>query len=233
MASKSPDVEALLVESLEQLRGDPRLFLGAATWLKVYGALVDGHQLVRLLEERKSATSSALLGALLTASTSPHLKGLLARCQPLLAEEILFDVMADNPILSSKVEAGALPEIRRWGLLVDDLTLKPDALRPSSWVLRMNPELQIRALLGANLRAAILNRLLQNPTPPSISHLARDLGRSYASVHAAVGALLAAGLVHQEAKGRAQLLRVPEDVSRWLFAYPAALTPKLRREAAA
>lgn len=234
MAKTSPDLEALLVESLEHFRGDSRLFLGAATWLKSYGSLVDGHRLAQLLEERVTPLTSAILGALLTAASSPHLKGLLARCQALETEELLFEVMATNPVLRSKVEAGAFPEIRRLGLLVDDLTLKPDALRPTSWVLRQNPELQVRALLGANLRASVLNHLLGSPTTsPSISRLARDLGRSYPSVHAAVGALLSAGLVHQEARGREQILSVPEDVSRWLSAYPAALAPRARREAAA
>ena len=233
VASSASNLEAILVASLQQARGDSRLFLGAATWLHSYGFLVDGYDLVRRMGKTFSPPHSSLLAVLVSASSSPHLKGLLAHCEALPEEEILFDVMQQNEILRTKVTSSAIPRIRQWGLLVDDLELKPDSLRPISWVLRMNPELRIRALLGANLRAAVLNRLLTGPPPSSLSSLARELDRSYPSVHAATGALLAAGLIHRETSGRAIRIHVPSEISDWLSSYPASVAPENRKGAAA
>lgn len=233
IAASPPNLEGILLTSLQQVRKEPRLFLGAATWLHEYGFLVDGHELIRRLEMATSPPASALLAALVTASSSPHLKGLLSRCEALPEEEILFEVLGQKEVLRAKVTAAAIPGIRRWGLLVDDLELKPNSLRPSSWVLRMNPELRIRALLGANLRAALLYRLLTGSSPSSLSSLARELGRSYPAVHSAIGALRTAGLIQCETSGRSIHVRVPSDIKAWLSRYPATLAPKNRRDSAA
>ncbi len=232
-ASSPPFLEEVLVESLEEVREDPRLFLGAATWLHSYGVLVDGHQLSRRLKEVGSKDSSALLAALIVASSSPHLKGLLASCKALSKEEILFTAMNKKKFLRERVAAEAIPEIRKWGFLVDDLTLKPDALRPSSWVLRNNPDLKVRALLGANLRSAVWNWVRSRKEPLSISEVSRGIDRPYPSIHAAVGTLLAAGMLRRETKGRATMVSIPKDIEEWISSYPAALTPKDRKERAA
>lgn len=232
MAASPPQLEELLLASLGEVREDPRLFLGVATWLQSYGFLLDGHHLVKL-RGKISGEHSALLGALLTASSNPHLKGLLGSCEPLGEEEILFRVMEEREVLRERVQTGALPEIRRWGFLVEDLTLKPDALRPSSWVLRQNPELKIRALLGANLRGSVVHHLIEAGRGLSISALAREIRRPYPSVHAAVQALVSVGMLEREEKGRSVLVSVPRDVAAWLMGYPAALAPRVRRELAA
>jgi len=220
-AEEELDLEAAIVSALGVARDDSRLFVGVATWLHRYGAFVDGRGLMRQLAPGPSPETSAVLGALITASRAPTLRGLLARCEPLPRQEPLFNIMT-VPALHAKVREQALPEYERWGFLVDSMALKPNALRPPSWVLRMNPTLRVRALLGANVRTAIFARVLEKGPPASLSALARELDRSYPSVHSAVRTLVAAGLLERSARGRAASVRVPNEIAAWLADYPGA-----------
>ncbi len=226
-AEVEPDLEEAIATALVFVRVDPRLFVGLATWLHRYGSLVDGHLLVRRLTLHPSPEERAVLGALITASSAPSLRGLRGRCQPLTQRAPLFHIM-DRPVLRSKVQKEALPEYLKWGFHVDNMVLKPEALRPPSWVLRMNPALRIRALLGANVRAAVVTRLLAKGPAPSLSALARELGRSYPSIHAAVASLVAAGLLEQVASGRALGVRLPDGMADWLADYPGVRPPPIQ-----
>lgn len=227
-AEEEPDLEQAIVSALAVVRDDPRLFVGVATWLHRYGAFVDGHRVVAKLGSESSPETSAVLGALITASAAPSLRGLRARCEPLPQLEPLFRIMA-SPVLRNRVEQHALPEYEEWGFLVDTLELKSRALRPPSWVLRTNPTLLVRAVVGPGARAAVFDSVLRDGPPPSLAALARGLDRSYPSVHAAVGALVAAGLLERDSRGRAINVRVPEDVAVWLAEYPGAMKPARRQ----
>jgi len=176
---ESVELEATIFDTLGAVRDDSRLFWGAATWLHRYGSLVDGRRLGILLDEVSDAeTISPILAALLVASKSPHLKGLLKRCTALPATEPLFHVRGKNPAGLADLTERALPTYLRWGFLLADEILKPDALRPTSWVLRENPDLLTRALLGADLRAEVFNTLRVRDEGLTASELARHLDRS-------------------------------------------------------
>jgi hypothetical protein len=220
-AEEPAELEATIVSSLPLVRDDARLFVGIATWLHRYGGLVDGHLLARALSGQ-GPREKALLGALFAASSCPGLRGWQARWDPLPEEEILFSVMARNRVLRSKVEAGSLPRFRKWGFLVDEFALKPAALRPPSWVLRMNPELKLRAVLGPGLRAEVVSHLLRHGPADSVSALSRSLGRPYPTVHAAVSGLLALGQLSATTRGRSTAVEVPRDIAEWIDSFPGA-----------
>ncbi|MBI3890447.1 MAG: hypothetical protein HY303_02840 [Candidatus Wallbacteria bacterium] len=226
-AAQGPvDPEELILRSASEGPRDARLFWGAASWLKRYGDLVDGRRLRRKLGKD---AGSAVLAALVLASESIELKGLLERCQPLRKPRPLFEVMESTSVLREKVEKGALPEFRRWGLLVDEVSLNLDMLRPASWVLRQNRNLLVRALLGANLRADLLDTLLSAKAPLTASDLHRLHGRQYASVHASLSALALTNWVARRQDGNRLFYSVPQDIQDWLEHFPGAEPPAKRR----
>lgn len=230
-AAKEPvDLEGLILRTASVVSRDARLFWGAASWLKRYGELVDGRRLGRKLGKD---VGSAHLAALVIASEAPALKGLLTKCRPLRKHRPLFDVMASSPVLRDKVEKGALPEFRRWGLLLDELSLNLDSLRPVSWVLRQNRGLLIRAVLGASLRAELFDTLLARAMPLTASELRRLHERQYASVHASLSALELTNWVSRRQEGNRILYWIPEDIRNWIEHFPGAQPPGKRLSRAA
>lgn len=220
------DLEVLILRSALEGPRDARLFWGAASWLNRYGTLVDGR---RLRSELGRGPGSPVLAALIVASESSGLRGLLAKCQPFRKRRSLFDVMESTPVLRQKVENGALPAFLKWGLLLDEVSLNLDMVRPASWVLRGNRNLLVRAILGANLRADLLDTLLSASEPITASDLHRFHGRQYASVHAALSALALTNWVVRNQDGGRVLYSVPQDIREWLEHYPGAAAPAERQ----
>jgi len=214
------DLEALLLETAKLVRTDARLFWGVASWLHVYGNLVDG----RLLSNMLSKTPPpAAFAALVIASECPQLTALLRRCKPTAPPLPLFEVMTTSNILRDKVTRAHLPQFAAWGFLVDEVQLRPEALRPATWLYRNNHALLIRAILGAGLRAQILTVLIDDGAPSTASDLARRLGRQYASVHGTLGCLRLSNLVDVERCGNRLVYSVPTAVIDWLLAFPGAV----------
>lgn len=216
------DLEELVLRSADESPRDPRLFWGAASWLARYGDLVDGRRLSWKLGRAKGRPE---LAALIVASRCHGLRGLLTRCARLPRPRPLFDIVASTPFLENRVRAGALPQFRDWGLLLDEVCLCPDAIRPLSWILRHNRNLLLRAVIGADLKAELLAALLNSSEPQTASELCRRQGRQYASVHAALHGLSVPGLVHASRDGNRVLYRVPSEVLEWLELFPGARSP--------
>ena len=217
------DLEELLLETAKKGSKDSRLFWGAASWLACYGELVDGRRLATKLAGEDGA---AELAALLVAGGASSLKGILQKCRRRRPASPLFDIDATNPVLKRKVKAGALTEFLEWGLWVDETSLCLDAVRPSKWVLRQNRNLLIRAVLGAGLRAELLNRLVEEERGVTAAELQRSEGRQYASVHGALSSLALANLVTREIVGRRVLYEVPGAVRDWLASHPGVARVK-------
>jgi hypothetical protein len=211
------DLEEALILSLAKIQEDPRLFWGIASWLHEYGSLVDGRRLSLIWSQR---STSPLLAALIVASRSPFLRSLLRCCRPFASPQPLFSEMASNPVLHNKVQKGALPQFLRWGILLDDWSLRLDAIRPRSWVFRHNPYLRLRALMGADLRSEVFWTISQARKALTASDLGRCLHRQYASVHATLAQLWVGGLLERQGEGRRVLYSVPKRVLFWLKTRP-------------
>ncbi len=211
------DLEESIISSLTELQRDPRLFWGIASWLHQYGSLVDGRRLSLRWNHR---STSPLLAALIVASRSPFLRPLLRCCRPFPSPRPLFLEMASHPVLLAKVRNGALPPFLKWGLLLDDWSLRPDAIRPRSWVFRQNPHLRLRAFMGADLRSEVFWTLSKSSRSLTASDIGRSLHRQYASVHATLAQLWVGGLLEKHGEGRRVMYTVPRKVLSWLEAWP-------------
>ncbi|HEU4454939.1 MAG TPA: winged helix-turn-helix domain-containing protein [Longimicrobium sp.] len=220
-ARAAVDVEDLLVRSAVQAPADARLFAVAATWLSIHHHLVDMRRLGRMLEALEGM-SSAAAGAMLSVANEEARSARLAaaerHCRPLAEPRVFFEQTAASPVLSTFARDNALPVFARWGLWHDELSLKPDAVRPVGWILEHCPELRIRALLGAGLDGEIVEALRARPR--SIAELAREAGTTYAATHEATARLVARGLVeHRRETGRTEM-GIPAAVASWLDAFP-------------
>lgn len=224
-AARRVDVEELIVRTAAAAPADPRLFWVAASWLSVHQALVNP----RRLGGRMAASDRlglAVAGAMLDvarehAAPGTQLTAALGHCSPLDSPRPLFDVFAENPVLLRKVRDGALPQLARWGLWQDDISLRTDAVRPVSWVLAHCPEFRSRAIFGANLEAEVLDLLLA--IPATVADLAEILGMTYAAVHEAAARLASRGWLARERNGRRQVLAVRDEIHAWIEVFPGAV----------
>lgn len=229
--ARSPvDLEDLLVRSAVQAPADARLFAVAATWLSVHHHLVNVRRLGRMLdalEGMPSAAAGAMLSAANEEARSARLATAARHCRPLAEPRVFFERVAASPVLSTFARENTLPVFAHWGLWHDELTLKPDAVRPVGWVLEHCPELRVRALLGAGLDGEIVEALRVGPC--SITELARDTGATYAATHEATTRLVARGLVeHRRRTGRTEVA-IPAEVGSWLDAFPGGSSPRVSR----
>lgn len=164
-APRPVDLEGLVVETAAVARADERLFVMAASWLAAYHFLVDGAKLARSIRDHMAGgdgaeVASAVTGALLALArtAAPHAAALaagVAECRPLAPTgdpgplPPLFTILNDHPGLLALVRREALPLYAAWGFAHNDRTLKPNAIRPLSWVLRHAPELRPLAMTAS------------------------------------------------------------------------------------
>lgn len=222
------DLERLIVRTAGTAPRDYRLFFLPASWLAVHFELVNARRLGTLLD-RLEGTVSAVAGAMFSvalraAGTSNQLEAAAARCRPLEGPpEPLFEASFRVPVLREKVREEALPLFRRWGLLHDEISMKPGAVRPIRWIRRNCPELRLRELVGASLESDILQRTLGEAR--SATELSRALDASYSATHEAADRLVRRGLLERGREGRARPLQVPVEVADWFLAYPNGAEP--------
>jgi hypothetical protein len=213
-----------VVRTLAAAPADPRLFWVAASWLAVHAALVNSRRLAAMLADA-DPRSLAVGGALFSlarehAPPATQLDTAIRHGRALPTPRPLFEVMEQTPVLLAKVRDGALPVFARWGLWQDDISLRPGAVRPVSWILERCPEFRSRALFGANLEAEVMDVLLA--LPATVQDMAEILGMAYAAVHEAASRLVARGWLRRDRQGRRQVLGVREEMRGWIEAFPAA-----------
>ena len=141
----TPDLERLLVRTVNACAENHRLLILSITWLTTYGHLIDLHRLQRLVEEKVVGEPQAILGFLLEDAVAqgadPGLQSVSASCRPLAQPLPLARIQRENEKLRNLASRTATKRPRRWGLWAPTIALKPEALRPASWVVAQNPSL--------------------------------------------------------------------------------------------
>lgn len=114
-----------------------------------------------------------------------------------------FDIERTNDALWQRAKRRASATSRRWGLWIEPIRLKYDALRPASWMVRQNPSLAFRADFKGDLRATIILVLQAAPeSGESVSELARQCGASRTAVVNALEDLELGQRIRRERHGR-------------------------------
>jgi len=197
----SPDLERLLLETARQLSNQSRLFSMAASWLVAYGPLVAKHRLKRLITAELHADHQPALGLLLeTAVELGATRELLiaaAVCRPASTASPLFAAYRLDETMVALAKSTATARSRTWGTWAPQMHLKPDIIRPPSWLLTHNETYAARAIRKGDLRCSILESLRRDAhgQAESEAHLARLSGATRAAVRKALAALILEGEV--------------------------------------
>lgn len=188
------DLEQLLVDTARQCPADPRLFIQAVTWLSRYSTFVAAHRVKRLALEQLDPADQATLGLLIESAIEHGAQKYLRKVvAPGLATAPvpgpLFDI--DREWLTDGLEAEATDLSKQWGRWCQAVQLKPDTLRPASWVLAKNPAFRERAVRKGDLRSSILETLGRDvDAPVSERELARLCAATPVAVRQALSELL-------------------------------------------
>lgn len=172
--SRGPlDLEQLLVDTAKECPADPRLFIEAVIWLTQYGTFVAAHRLKRLALEQLEAEDQATLGLLIETAVEHGAQKYLRKIVTTSLETApepgpLFEV--DRDWYADNVKEDATTLSQEWGRWCQKIELKPDTLRPASWILDKNPSFRERAVRKGDLRASILETL-QRDVDEAVSEL--------------------------------------------------------------
>lgn len=166
------DPEALLLFTCSMGRHDPRLFDEVLDWLQENGQFISVTRLKRIMQAESSAGKPVLgaIAALLAkGAEAPRWKQLAETIRPLDDPEPLFYNEAGEPIA---VLGEPEPHFAHYGYLRGPLRLRgySQKFRPTE---PANLLLQLRALLGMNVRCEIVAYLLTHETAHP-SQVARD-----------------------------------------------------------
>jgi hypothetical protein len=220
------DLERLLVDSAVVAPGDAELFWKAASWLATHYKLVDTRRLGRFLDDL-SGVSSAVAGAMVDVALeqSPAARSLRSartHCRVLYTPKPLFTATRRTHVSAGVAWKTWLPLFKRWGLRHDQMSLVVDEVQPIHWVMTNCPELRVRALLGADLEAAVLEALFEEPA--TITDLAKHLDATRAAVHDAVMSLVGRGLLLRPTEGYRREVSVRPAIRDWISDFPALAT---------
>jgi hypothetical protein len=205
-ASRTPDIETLLIDTSRVLPAFPRLFAMMVSWLVRYHRLICRHRLAALAERIETPESSAVLGYVLTAAgrlaQSDHFNLAVKLCRPLSKPQPLFNVYRRNSTMTKLARRQADPLGIAWGLWAPPERLYDDAIQPPAWVMDHNPSLKSRAMFGGQLAASILTTLKTNPgAGKSESALSRACRATRRSVRDALEHLELCRLIERQRLG--------------------------------
>jgi hypothetical protein len=210
------DPDALLLFSCTVARYDARLFDAMLDWLTINGRYISVQRIKRMLKEEIFAGEMVLRAVAAATSTTDHQmkwKGLTSQSGPVRArEESLFLLKNGTPLpVVREPEHGFLA----YGLLRDRLEARGVAapFRPE---LRENVLLRLRAFLGVNARAEILQFLLLNRRG-SPRAMAKDLYYSRAAVTKTLAEMSQSGFVVSRTEGRHRFYSLFPETWKELF----------------
>ncbi len=214
---RTPDVERLVVDTAACVSEAARLLGMAVTWLQRHAAFVCRHRLAALAAEIHDEEASAALGYILTLAKTEgqlaHYNLAIEQCQGCSPARPLFAVYRTSPALQELARQQSDPLAKPWGLWAPPERRYTDAIRPTSWILKRNPSLRLRGLLGGQLSASIVATLQDDPhAGRSETALARACHATRKATRDALDQLELGQLVRREPQGRAVRIRLSSSL---------------------
>lgn len=207
------DLEALLTDTAAHLNQNPRLLVMTVTWLCEHHDIVDVGQLA-LQAARLRGRDAAALGLLLqTAQTfigEEIFAAILSGLEPCRPAQPLYDVYRGPRPMEAMAKDSASTLSRRWGLWAPPLdSLKPNALRPPSWIAAHNRAFVLRRLLKGDVRCKVMTALAERGFDNvSETELTRHAQCTRRAMHLALENLHASGLIVRHRHGRRYAIRL-------------------------
>tara|TARA_E500000318_G_scaffold14854_5_gene14972 strand:+ start:125328 stop:126065 length:738 start_codon:yes stop_codon:yes gene_type:complete len=199
---ETPDLERLLIDTARKCPDNARLLPLAVTWLVEYGQFVARHRLKRLVQTELEPEPQAVLGLIIEEAVrhgaTRELLIVSEECHPLSPAAPLSRAQRDNASVAHISERRASELSQKWGVWTPPVELKPDAVRPVTWLLDQNNEYRERVIRKGDLRVSIIETLRRDVPGHSVASeaaLSRLSGATRAAVRKALDALRLEGVI--------------------------------------
>tara|TARA_R110000782_G_scaffold12913_3_gene38244 strand:+ start:35912 stop:36640 length:729 start_codon:yes stop_codon:yes gene_type:complete len=202
----APDVERTLLDTVRVIPNAPHLIPLVVTWLAEHGLGVARHRLKHLAIVGLTPEHRPVLGLLLDEAVAhgapAELRIIRDICQPAANPGPLVAAFRAHPALIDVAESEASERSRQWGVWLPPVQLKPDAIRPASWIREHNPSWAARVVRRGDLRASIIEslRLDFDGHAPAVAAIAEKTAATRLAVNSAVQALEREGAVRHAPK---------------------------------
>ena len=212
-------IEELIARTTVLGRRDPRLIHGMVAWIARFGDLLN----ISLLRKAVSSSDGAVLGAVLESAVGaggdPRLSRVLRACRPKAEPELMFPHAGRFPSVRLQALTAGDAICAKWNVCCVEMPVKSDILFGREYVLKHNPELRRRALLGCNMKSAILELLLQRGAA-TITEIMKATGFRYPAIHHEVSILTRDFFLDATKQGRKRVLRLRPSIRDYLSSVP-------------
>lgn len=198
------DLEKTIIDTARVYHDHPKLLFGMRAWLLRHHDLVNGNRLIRMIKkESKTAVLGAIIESILKAHPRSDLKYVMKYCTPLVKKEFLFRVISESKVLADWNRKENLAVWKKWGLISREMDDMEGAIKPRQTVLKNNPNLLLRVLFGAGVKAEILSYFMEKKEG-NAHQIAQERDLSYERVYTELMSFKEAGLVSEEKSGLAR-----------------------------
>jgi hypothetical protein len=213
------DPERLIIETTHVGRYEGRLFKAMLTWIRNFHDLVNVQRLIHFVNDADLPVLGAAFDIAMQNGADHRLATVLKYCKPYENYQVLFKEGDEFGVYERNQKEFAREEFLKWGLYCTAVEFYNDAMNDKKQIIRDNPLLAIRALVGTNIRAEILFMLLNN-VRIHISALAKKLGYAYSPVYKEAISLASSGFLCVEKYGRVKVLFMSEKFAKYLLLLP-------------
>lgn len=213
------DPELLIIETTHSGRYEGRILKAMLTWIRNYHDLINIQRLRHFINTADTAVLGAVFEIAIKNGADPRLKTIIKYCKPNNNPEVLFKTGDEFGVYDNNQKEFARDEYLKWGLYCTMVEFYEDAMLDKKRILKKNPLLAIRALIGPNIRAEILFSLL-NSSRIHIKALSTRLGYAYSPVYKEILSLASSGFINIEKFGRVKVLSLSEQFAGYLNCLP-------------
>jgi hypothetical protein len=143
-AEQTPDIELLLLDTARVGPGNSRLIVLSASWLALYGDVINGDRLARLIGDKLEPDVQPVLGFTLewardhADTKSLRFDAAIGSLRVTDNPRALADIEQSNATFSRLAEERASTLSRKWGRWFIDFEIKRSAIRPIEWIVDQN-----------------------------------------------------------------------------------------------
>jgi DNA-binding transcriptional ArsR family regulator len=220
--SEDVDLEQLIIDTTQAVPFDPTLLWGMISWIINYADLINIHRLLRKSALADIPVLGVTCDIAMQNNADKKLHYILNKCTASNPHRILFNVMTETSVAQEHEKTDSLPVFTKWGLYCSTVTIKNDMLLNRERICKENPQLGIRALFGANVRADILFSL-KKIKETHLCELARIIGMSYQPVYAEIENLARNNLVSIRLCGRNKMASLTPRMEKLLKIFPGGV----------
>jgi len=215
------DPEKLIIETTHFGRYEGRLLKAMITWIRDFHDLINVQRLLHFTKDADLPVLGAVFDIGVKNGANHRLQTVLKHCEQYSEPQVLFKNDDEFGVYAENQKEFGRKEYLKWGLYGTMIEFYDDAMLDRKVVLRKNPLLALRALIGPNIRSEILFEL-EHVTRIHIRALARKIGYAYSAVYNEVMNMAANGFLTVEVYGRTRVLTMRNTMSVFLSKIPVS-----------